>query len=415
MEEFSSNKLRELLSDMTNMDQNCLMIPLFSCDKVDELWEGFERDDSEDFARLSFFQLLLIAFGAEGSCAARIRSGEVHYPLLCWPKTDTLNLNSQFSTVPYGVVSQLAQALSIRRIVVEDAGALPAIFDMDFNLIASQIVSVEFKDLESYYQLNSTLYCTPYLEELSFVGVKGDILPRDVSRLSGLRQLQMVHCSAGRIPLLPSSLEFLQLSNSGFKLCDFSTFPKNIKVLKLSNNAIEEVIGAESLALLHDLDLSNNQLGTLDLGSLPASLEALNLRSNRIERIVGNFDGRENLQFLDLGHNALNEFPSGLERLTGLNELLLSNNFLQELSGGIGNLTLLERLDLRKNRLHSLPATLSDLNRLLYLDLEDNLLVEVFDLLSKADWDHATVRLRGNPLHEERRKLSTLTHQRIEL
>jgi Leucine-rich repeat (LRR) protein len=180
--------------------------------------------------------------------------------------------------------------------------------------------------------------------------------------------------------------------------------------LDFSHNNLKEVIGADSLALLHDLDLSNNQLGTLDLGSLPTSLKALNLRSNRIERIVGNFDGRENLRFLDLGHNALTEFPSGLELLTGLNELLLSNNFLEEISGAIGNLTLLERLDLRKNRLRSLPNSLSNLNRLLYLDLEDNLLTELFDLLSRADWDDTTIRLRGNPLHQERRKLSTLTH-----
>ena len=402
------------------MDQNCLMIPLFSFEIVDEVWDSFYRFDSnvensEDSELLSFFQFLLIAFGAEGSFAARIRNGEVHHPLPCWTKSDTLIITPLFEKMPYGVVSQLVEALSIRRIVVEAAGALPAVFDMDFNLMVSQIVSVEFKDLESDYQLNSTLYCSPYLEELSFIWVKGNVLPQDLSRLSGLSQLQMVHCSVNRIPLLPSSLDSLQLSNSGFKLCDFSSFPKNIKVLKLSNNAIEEVIGAESLALLHDLDLSNNQLGTLDLGSLPASLEALNLRSNRIERIVGNFLGRENLRFLDLGHNALTEFPSGLELLTGLNELLLSNNFLEELSGGIGNLTLLERLDLRKNRLRSLPNSLSNLNRLLYLDLEDNLLTEVFRLFSKADWDDATVRLRGNPLHQERRKLYTLNHQRIEL
>jgi hypothetical protein len=416
MEEFSSNKLRELLSDMTNMDQNCLMIPLFSRDTVDELWEAFEREESDDFARMRFFQMLLIAFGAEGSYAARIRSSEVHYPLPCWPKTDTLILNKQFRTVPYGVVSQLVEALSIRRLVIEDAGALPAVFDMDFNLMASQIVSVEFKDLESDYQLNSTLYSSPYLEELSFIWVKGSVLTRDFSRLSGLRKLKIVHCLVlNGISLLPLSLEYLKISHARFGSFEFSTLPKNIRVLDFSHNNLKEVIGADSLALLHDLDLSNNQLGTLDLGSLPTSLKALNLRSNRIERIVGNFDGRENLRFLDLGHNALTEFPSGLELLTGLNELLLSNNFLEEISGAIGNLTLLERLDLRKNRLRSLPNSLSNLNRLLYLDLEDNLLTEVFRLLSKADWDDATVRLRGNPLHQERRKLYTLNHQRIEL
>jgi hypothetical protein len=416
MEEFSSNKLRELLNDMPNMDQNCLMIPLFSCDTVDELWEAFEQEDHQDSARLSFFQLLLIAFGAEGSFAARIRSGEVHFPLPCWPKTDTLILSISFCAVPYGVVSQLVEALSIQRLVVADAGALPAVFDMDFNLIAPQILSVEFKDLESDYQLNSTLYCSPYLEELSFICVKGDVLTRDFSRLSGLRKLIIVNCRLKfSIPQFPLSLEYFKLSHSRLGSHEFTVFPKNIRVLDLSHNEIKEVIGAESLALMHNLDLSYNQLGSIDLGSLPASLKELNLRSNRIERIVGSWDGRENLHFLDLGHNALNEFPSGLERLTGLKELLLSNNFLEELLVDLHALTQLERLDLRKNRLRSLPTSLSEIKRLLYLDLEDNLLAEVFELLTKADWDQATVRLRGNPLYQERRKLSTLTHQKIEL
>ncbi len=421
MEEFSSNKLRELLKDKANMDQNCLMIPLFSFEIVDEVWDSFYRFDSnvensEDSELLSFFQFLLIAFGAEGSFAARIRNGEVHHPLPCWTKSDTLIITPLFEKMPYGVVSQLVEALSIRRIVVEAAGALPAVFDMDFNLMVSQIVSVEFKDLESDYQLNSTLYCSPYLEELSFICVKGDVLTRDFSRLRGLRKLIIVNCRLKfSIPQLPLSLEYFKLSHSRLGSHKFTIFPKNIRVLDLSHNEIKEVVGAESLALMHSLDLSYNQLGFLDLGSLPASLKELNLRSNRIERIVGNWDGRENLHFLDLGHNALNEFPSGLERLTGLKELLLSNNFLEELLVDLHALTQLERLDLRKNRLRSLPTSLSEINRLLYLDLEDNLLVEVFELLTKANWDQATVRLRGNPLHQERRKLSTLTHQKIEL
>jgi hypothetical protein len=423
MEDFTTTKLIELLGDIQNMEQNCLFIQVFPPEIVDEVWENL-NPFSQNFtgksnaAGYDFQRLLLIAFGAEGSIASEIRSGSISFPLSCWPSPDTLHFTTACNNIPTGVASQLIEALSISKLVIETPQVMESIFAMDFMLVTSRIRAVTFIDLSTNYQLEHTLFASPYLSELVFVRVEGAILPKRLDGLSGLKSLRIIHCPLNKVPTLNvnHSLERLRLSQCSLnRELDLGLFPASIEELDLSMNTLNSLGNLGHLKALKSLDVSNNQAMHFDLSACPISLETLCLRSNKLVSLACDGVNLPNLHLLDLGNNSLRELPKQCAELTSIKELLLSNNQFQELPSEICTLTALERLDLNRNFIRSIPSTFVNLKRLYYLDLEDNLLTEVYWLLSLGLWPKAKIRIRGNALHEEKRKLITLTNTNIDL
>lgn len=423
MEDFTTTKLIELLADYQNMEQNCLFIQVFPPEIVDEVWLNL-NPYSPNFTGKSnavvydFQRLLLIAFGAEGSIASEIRRGSISNPLSCWPSPDTLHFTRAFNKIPRGVASQLIEALSISKLVIETPNVMESIFAMDFMLVSSRISAVMFIDITSDYQLSKTLFASPYLRELVFVRVEGAILPKQLDGLSGLKSLRFIACPLNNVPTLNSihGLERLRLSQCNLrKELDLSLFPTSLVELDLSMNALNTLGNLGRLQALKSLDLSNNQVVHFDLSACSSSLETLCLRSNKLGSIACDGVNLPNLHLLDLGNNSLHELPKQCAELTGLKELLLSNNQFQEFPVELCALTALERLDLNRNFIRSIPPSFVNLKRLCYLDLEDNLLTEVYWLLSLALWPKAKIRIRGNALQEEKRKLITLTNTNIDL
>ncbi len=423
MEDFTTTKLIELLADYQNMEQNCLFIQVFPPEIVDEVWLNL-NPYSPNFTGKSnavvydFQRLLLIAFGAEGSIASEIRRGSISNPLSCWPSPDTLHFTRAFNKIPRGVASQLIEALSISKLVIETPNVMESIFAMDFMLVSSRISAVMFIDITSDYQLSKTLFASPYLRELVFVRVEGAILPKQLDGLSGLKSLRFIACPLNNVPTLNSihGLERLRLSQCNLrKELDLSLFPTSLVELDLSMNALNTLGNLGRLQALKSLDLSNNQVVHFDLSACSSSLETLCLRSNKLGSIACDGVNLPNLHLLDLGNNSLHELPKQCAELSGIKELLLSNNQFQEFPVELCALTALERLDLNRNFIRSIPPSFVNLKRLCYLDLEDNLLTEVYWLLSLALWPKAKIRIRGNALQEEKRKLITLTNTNIDL
>ena len=423
MEDFTTTKLIELLADYQNMEQNCLFIQVFPPEIVDEVWLNL-NPYSPNFTGKSnavvydFQRLLLIAFGAEGSIASEIRRGSISNPLSCWPSPDTLHFTRAFNKIPRGVASQLIEALSISKLVIETPNVMESIFAMDFMLVSSRISAVMFIDITSDYQLSKTLFASPYLRELVFVRVEGAILPKQLDGLSGLKSLRFIACPLNNVPTLNAihGLERLRLSQCNLrKELDLSLFPTSLVELDLSMNALNTLGNLGRLQALKSLDLSNNQVVHFDLSACSSSLETLCLRSNKLGSIACDGVNLPNLHLLDLGNNSLHELPKQCAELSGIKELLLSNNQFQEFPVELCALTALERLDLNRNFIRSIPPSFVNLKRLCYLDLEDNLLTEVYWLLSLALWPKAKIRIRGNALQEEKRKLITLTNTNIDL
>jgi Leucine-rich repeat (LRR) protein len=198
---------------------------------------------------------------------------------------------------------------------------------------------------------------------------------------------------------------------------DVSGLPSSIVELDLSMNRLTSISGFSRLINLKRLDLSNTMIEQMDFSELPKSIEEINLRSCKLTEIAAGTESVDlpDLSILDLSINSLKQWPVVIGRLKGLRELLFSDNKIELISEDIGSLEQLERLDLRNNYIRVLPSNFNRLQRLNYLDLEDNQLSEIFEILDSSDWRGVRIRLRGNNLDKEKRKLITLTKLLIDL
>jgi hypothetical protein len=425
MEEFSQEKLIGLLKDHDNMDQNCLFIQVFPPEVIDQVWDRLDPF-SENFVHetkvylFEFYLMFLVAFASEGSIAAEVRKGNYYKPLKNLPQSGTMHLGDEFHDIPSGVVSQLVEALSITRLVIESENALKAVFDADFSLISHCINTVSFYDITSQFQLTKTLYSSEYISALSFVRIKGAILPESLNSMRSLKELSFIESEVPKMSVISldlRNLESLKISQSlSMGSVDVSGLPTSIVELDLSMNRLSSISGFSGLINLKRLNLSNTMISQFDISGIPNTLEELNLRSCKLVEISGT-DSHDlpNLTIFDLSINSLQHIPFKMERLIGLRELLLSNNQIEFIPQEIVSIVGLERLDLRNNYIRILPKNLSMLKKLKYLDLEDNQLSEIFEILESSDWRGVRIRLRGNNLDKEKRKLITLNKLLIDL
>jgi len=120
-----------------------------------------------------------------------------------------------------------------------------------------------------------------------------------------------------------------------------SSFPKDIKRIRLERNNITEIApyAFQGLRRLQRIDLSNNNLHRIDSLAFFGGLQSLNsliLYSNKLENLPENvFDELAQLQLLLLNANSLQTIPRNLFRaLANLNLLSLYDNNIDTLPSG---------------------------------------------------------------------------------
>lgn len=196
----------------------------------------------------------------------------------------------------------------------------------------------------------------------------------------------------------PDSTQALDLSNKeDYLLPENSTDSKNLKILLLNGNQIEEL--PLSITLYYQLEklyVYNNKLkslpseisflsklATLDasinnIDELPGSigrlknLEELILYDNNLAELPPDFGGLHQLQFLDLSDNLLTSLPVKFETLKNLKVLALGENQFKEFPRVIGSLQNLEMLDLSDNQIETLPEWISENSKLKQVNLWNN-------------------------------------------
>ncbi|MCE2712068.1 MAG: leucine-rich repeat domain-containing protein [Cryomorphaceae bacterium] len=425
-EEFNAGKLYNLISDKQNLEQNILFLQVFSPETVDELWnkmnpfsEGYERKSG------SLMQLLLIAFGAEGSFPAAIRNGQVHSPIRNYPKEKTLVLGNEFYDVPEGVVSQIVESLNIKHLIIESEAALAPVFDKDFRYIADFIRSCAFFRFESNYQFPEFFLSSKKIEELRFVAVRGAILPTDLSRMTSLVSYELIDANTEVVPkfdLIYKNLRHLNLSQSitsnvTSEVFDVAELPIKLESIDLSACYISKLKGFEQLNSLRKINLSNCIFSELNFHEFPATLERLDLRSNQMASFPSLKNCSElSLIYIDLSYNQLTSIPEDLSPLKNLKEFLCSHNQLENLPSNIIELEHLERIDVRRNKLTTLPQSLKSLKKLFYIDLEDNFLSNVSPVIQQWEIPDAKVALRGNNFdNNEKKQLLEFEHLKLDL
>ncbi|XP_008148768.1 leucine-rich repeat and guanylate kinase domain-containing protein [Eptesicus fuscus] len=146
----------------------------------------------------------------------------------------------------------------------------------------------------------------------------------------------------------PKNLKKVDFScNQISKMGDLSAYQALTKLI-LDNNAIEEISGLELCSSLTHLSLAKNKITTISgLGELP--IKILCLSHNQIEKIMG-LDQLRALKIVDLSHNQIKSLQ-GLENHDFLEVINLEDNKIAELGEieYIETLPLLRILNLLKN------------------------------------------------------------------
>lgn len=423
MDQFSKERLLNILQDIKNMDQNVFFISVFPKEIVDEVWKiwfpkTIVESSNVDVSDLEC--LFLIAFSIEGSFPATIRKGDVFFQNHFLPEPNTLLLDRRLTKLPRGVVSQLVTALNIEHLIFDSEEALGITFDLDFPLITNQIKSCSFYNLNSDYQLNA-LYSSKSITKLTFTNVKGEILPKDLSSSTDLSMLEFRLCALNQLPKLNknnSKLTKVVINESIIATnINLDFLPKSIQELDLSMNKLNDIKGLLDLEKLEKLNLSSCFFKCFDFSQSPKKLKRLNLRDNELTSfpLLTNYLNSE-LEYLDVSHNHITVIPKEFVNLKCLTEFLCSHNNLEVLPEDDFFWRGLTRLDLRNNNLRVLPCSMKNLTNLTYLDLEDNFLTEFSNFYISSGLCRATIRLRGNSFNnEEKYKLLSLETSYLDL
>ncbi|XP_028830255.1 malignant fibrous histiocytoma-amplified sequence 1 homolog isoform X2 [Denticeps clupeoides] len=169
---------------------------------------------------------------------------------------------------------------------------------------------------------------------------------------SNLKTARLWRDAALRSRRLRSNLRQLTLSSKNSQKITFPDHMKEIEVLNLGNNGLQELPEG--------------------LGSALSGLRSLVLRRNKFSAVPEPVFQLSELGELDLSHNCLGHFSEEVVLLRGLKKLCISHNKIQHLPEQIGALHSLEELDISFNELHDLPRSFSQLRKLRTLDVDHN-------------------------------------------
>jgi len=147
---------------------------------------------------------------------------------------------------------------------------------------------------------------------------------------------------------------------------------KNLKVLDLSNNLINEFIMDTTIAPnLTNLDLSFNSLRHIDFGGWEHGMKYLNIEENFFNKFPVEILCFSELIYLNIRQNEISEIPESIQKLVSLQNLYASSNKIKILPQSIKVLTYLRELDISDNLIDSIPK-LEDLKNLKKINLSNN-------------------------------------------
>ncbi|KAG5835174.1 malignant fibrous histiocytoma-amplified sequence 1 homolog [Anguilla rostrata] len=171
----------------------------------------------------------------------------------------------------------------------------------------------------------------------------------------------------------------------------------NLRQLTLSAKNCQKITLPENIREIEVLNLGNNSLQELPegLGAALTNLRILVLRRNKFPAVPSAVFELGQLTELDLSHNCLGYFSEDIGLLRGLKKLCLSHNKIQYLPSQIGTLQGLEELDISFNELRDFPRSFSQLSRLRTLDVDHNKL-DYFPLEMLALGDLEELDCSGN-------------------
>jgi len=178
-----------------------------------------------------------------------------------------------------------------------------------------------------------------HLKALSISGANFNILGPDISKLTSLEKLTIVHSSIKKI-----TPEFYSL--------------KNLKYLKLSGNNTLPGKDISNLSNLEYLELSEgndnfNVEGVMGL----KNLKYLSLTDLGIKSIPEKIGDLTNLMELNISQNKINALPPEIGKLKNLVILKAGDNELKKLPSEIGALKKMEYLSVSSTNISSLPET----------------------------------------------------------
>lgn len=401
----NESKLLELILDLRNWDQNSLFISLFSVEETDALWHRTypfvsDQDRNLFLDKIEMIQLALLSFGADGSMPADIRFGLRACELKFLVDKNTLILPLLLTECPKGVLYQIIQALAIQKVEILDIELIDVLFPLDFQLCQEQLKSIKIKNVKSDYQLTASLYKSPYVEELIFENVKGDILPEDLSAMHGLRNLEFSFCELTTQPTFDmqyQTLEAFKLESIPLERFDFTLLPKrNLSSLHIVDGKLGDARGIQELVNLRELNVSHQRIEEIDLSAL-SQLSVVSLRSNRLTCLPKFGAAGDSLMEIDLTENKLTQLDLD-SPLPAIEVINVSKNYIEHLPKDLSNFSTLVHLDLSENLLHTIPSELLKMVNLSRLNLEDNRIQDV--QLEEHDLSriHTQLFLRGNQL-----------------
>lgn len=228
-----------------------------------------------------------------------------------------------------------------------------------------EALAVEITCLEEYLQYETggalrdlaAWLIPPRVVAIRVTGYRGRVasIPRAISSLTQLRELQL---NGNSIQEIPAAIEHLT----------------NLQLLDVSNNlltSLPEEIGA--LTALTSLNAMGNYLQDLphSIGKLSA-LRRLGLKDNRLESLPPSLGHLSQLRELFLTNNCLESLPDEIEGCRSLVKLQASHNKFQKLPESIGHLPNLELLRVACCNITEMPKSLPCARSLSWLSMASN-------------------------------------------
>ena len=191
----------------------------------------------------------------------------------------------------------------------------------------------------------------------------------------------------------------------------------NFKLIDLSNNFIENISPLENMLYLEDLNISVNNINDISPLEGLINLKHLGFASNQVSDI-SSLKNLVNLEYLNFVKNFISDITS-LNKMTKLEELSLGFNQISDISvlkgmtklssiyapfnqisdiDALKNMSTISTLHLNDNLIRDISA-LENINILNVLNLSNNLINDT-SLLGDFN-DSTAVFLEGNPISEE--------------
>jgi Leucine-rich repeat (LRR) protein len=254
----------------------------------------------------------------------------------------------------------------------------------------------------AYWEAMARIRAAQRLEtELSLSGIPLTELPRELTQLWQLQNLDLSHTKLTELPdwlqqlgglvelnlsdaqirVLPdwlhrfTKLQSLNLSGNNLTAVPESlaqlTSLRNLSLSRGKITSLPEWI--YSLIGLHNLEVDNNRIGRLSnkIGNL-TQLRTLRLHANHLTSIPASITQLRDIRNLSLSANHLGELPDTLKYLPELRFLYVGRMNIRTLPNWICECSALRELVLRHNLISELPVCLVDLQYLQTLDLDEN-------------------------------------------